>query len=242
MGREANMVKKHNIAEDGTWRYSGKHELYPVETHDIWKVGSHHFVCCDAENNLTNDRLLGELLNNHPPTLMYADPPWGESNAATFRTKAGVGTGLKDYEFLLQNFLFPAMKRGLVCYMENGLRWQQRAIDVIKGLGGTVSGSWDITYYGKKPCILLAADFRDNPINDHPNFTGLDDEDTPNLALKSQPIGTVYDPCSGRGLTARTAEKRKWASINRELSPYRIAEAMHSVSILNGCVPEKIET
>jgi len=223
-----------------SYKYTNKHELYPVEVHDIWKVGNHYFLCSDAEDTATNNQLLKELLKEQPPTLMYADPPWGESNAATFRTKAGVDRGIKNYDLLIESFLTPAIENNLLCYMENGRKWEQRAVNIVGKIGGQVTGSWEITYYRNKPCVLIAADFRETPESDHPEFSGLDDEDTPTLALQSRPVGTVYDPCSGRGLTARSAEKQGWHSVNRELSVWRMAEAMHSVSQLNGLEPERI--
>ena len=222
------MVKIHNIGEDGSWHYSGKHKSFPVEAGDIWQVGEHLFICGDIEGSTRID----EVIMADPPTLVYADPPWGAGLARSYRTKAGVDNGAGrsvDFHNLIQSLLIPAKAYKTIAYVENGVREERVLKEILLGMGAKITGQWAITYYKTKPAVLYAADFRDNPINDHPDFTGLDDEHTPAVALRNREKGVVLDPCAGRGLTARTAQMLGWKSINHELSPFRMAEALDSM-------------
>jgi len=224
-------VKIHNIAEDGSWRYSGKHKDIPVQPGDIWRVGEHIFVCGDIEGDQASSPL-STLLKSHPPTLIYADPPWGSGLARSYRTKAGSDNGsgrAVDFPNLIRSLLLPAKTYKTVAYVENGVREERVLKETLIEMGATITGHWNTTYYKTKPAILYAADFRPVPQTDHPDFTGVDDEYTPLMALRHHPVGTVLDPCAGRGLTARTAQTLGWKSINHELSPYRMAEALDSI-------------
>lgn len=232
-------MKHHNIAKDGTWRYTNKHLEIPVAPGETWKVGNHLFVCGDIEGRST----LNTVLEQTPPTLIYADPPWGAGLARSYRTKAGVDNGSGrpvDYNALIHSLISPARQAQTVAYVENGVRQEKALLNTLRSMGAEITGRWDITYYGTKPAILVAADFRESPAADHPDFNGLDDGDTPRVALCHRPIGTVLDPCAGRGLTARSAETAGWKSVNHELSPYRLAEAIASIASMTGLTPERV--
>lgn len=224
-----------NIAEDGSWRYTNAHEQYPVQANEVWCVGEHTFVCGDLQApNRLQETLLQVEAEQGPTSLIYTDPPWNAGNAASFRTKAGVTKRQVDMNDLLTAVLEPARSRGLLAFMEGGVKQQAMVNGLVKSLGGYVGDNWDITYYKKKPCFILAADFRDEPVNDYPDLTGLDDDDTPRAVLEhyASAFGgskLVVDPCGGRGLTTRTAAQCGWKAVTSELSPYRMAEAIDSV-------------
>lgn len=230
-------ASKFNINADGAWVYTDAHDLYPVNPGDAWTVGPHRFICGDLEEH----SYLQQALNGISPTLMYVDPPWNNGNARSFRTKAGVD-GLQggrpvDMMKLLTLVLAPASDLNLLAFVETGRREAAKASQLIENLGGHIGNEWPITYYRRNPCVLLAADFRHNPVNDYPDFTGMDDDDTPLHALRHYPTGTVIDPCAGRGLTARSAHNAGWKSLNHELSPFRTAEALKSVAATTGLAP-----
>lgn len=226
-------MSRPNVAPDGTWRYGDAHDTYPVASGEVWQVGDHWFVCGDLEE----DRHLEAVFSHAPqPTLMYVDPPWNSGNARSFRTKAGVDGQqgrTVDMRNLLRHVLAPAKTLRLLAFVETGRRDEGGLRNVINDMGGVPGERWDITYYRSKPAVLMAADFRPNPTPDYPDFSGVDDEHTPTVALNAYPTGCVIDTCGGRGLTARTAHHNGWASISHELSPYRMAEAIQSVASLN---------
>ena len=112
--------------------------------------------------------------------------------------------------------------------------------DLIVSMGGTVGMTWPITYYRTKPCVVIAADFRANPVFDYPNLTGLDDDFTPGKVMEKYRPNLILDTCAGRGLTARTAESLGIGSLTHELSPYRMAEAIKSLVKVNpALIPAK---
>lgn len=239
------MVTRHNIANDGTWRYSGKHTDYPVEPGDVWIVGRHRFVCGDMEADPQPWRDADVFTREI--ACVYADTPYTAGLARSYRTKAGVDGGpgrTVDYDHLIARFVAAAQDARTVAYVETGVKSGDKVADVGARLGAEITGRWNITFYKTKPAVLLAVDFRDDPADDHPDFEGVDDDHTPLLAIehwkRRQPYGFILDPCSGRGLTARSAQQAGYQSVNIELSPFRMAEALHSVAQLAGITPERI--
>ena len=225
-----------NIAKDGAWHYNKAHDQYPVKTGESWTVGRHWFVCGDLQEENRLEEVINHVDDHETDQgIMYVDPPWDKRMAHAFRTKAGVEKKSVDLNDLFWAILEPARKRRTIAFMEGGNGKRELVIDLIQAMGGVVGNVWEITYYKKKPCFILAADFRDQPRNDFPDLTGLDDEQTPKAVLDHYSVilgdtkKFVVDPCGGRGLTARTAEQCGWTAITLELSPYRMAEAMSSV-------------
>lgn len=220
------------------WDYSGAIYDYPVEPGDVWQQGDHIFICGDLEG----ESPLDEILDANPLTLLYVDPPWGNSMATSYRTKAradGDKGRPARLEHLLPEVIRPAARFGLDAYIETGIKEQDTVETAIRSLGGTVTGVHNITYYYKHPGLLVGATFNQDEEHVGISFDGLDDDDTPTHAMTHYGTGCVLDTCAGRGLTARSAQVRGWRSINHELSPYRMAEAMKSVQQLSGLEPEK---
>ncbi len=222
-----------NIQKDGSWHYNKAHEKYPVVNGEVWMVGKHGFVCGDLEEQNRLEQTVVQMWGGKRG-LMYVDPPWTKSLAAGFRTKAGVEKRSVDLNNLFWQILEPAQQMQTLAVMEGGNGERDRAIDMAESMGAHVGNVWDITYYKKKPCFILVADFRDQRTDDYPDLTGMDDEDTPRAVLQHyssqyQEQQLVVDPCGGRGLTTRTAEECGWVATTLELSPYRMAEAIDSV-------------
>ena len=219
------------------WKYSGGHDKYPVAAGQIWRVGNHLFLCGDLES----DSLLDNALRTQTPSLIYVDPPWNNGNGRSFRTKAGVdgeqGRAV-DIATLIRLAIKPAADNHLLAFVEGGRKESAMVSKIIEDMGGVVGHIWNITYYGEKPCVVFAADFRSSPINDYPNLEGMDDELTPYAVLNHYKPELVLDTCAGRGLTARSAERLGLKSITHELSPYRMAEAIQSVVALTGLKAE----
>jgi hypothetical protein len=234
-----------NIAPDGTWRYTGAHDLYPVQQGQIWKVGDHVLACGDLQGDTPLAQAITIAEEMHGPIgLMYVDPPWNNGNARSFRTKAGAdgpeGGHAVDILELITAVITPAAERNILAFMEGGNRELAKMHKHLQSMGA-ITTDWPITYYRTKPCFVMACDFRLTPAQDYPDLAGLDDDDTPSSVLANYGHATnrlVIDPCAGRGLTARSAQNNGWASITHELSPYRMAEAMKSLS--HAGTPERI--
>jgi len=230
-------MARHLINADGSWRYTGAIDKFPVVEGDVWAVdtraGQHFFVCGDLEGGTP----LFDVLKGNRPHLMYVDPPYNSGVARSYRTKAGVDVRAVDIVELWSAALGPAAQYRILAYVETGVAQREALRRLGVEMGAVVSGDWDITYYRKKPAALLAIDFRLDPDEGHPDFAGMDDEHTPLAALKYHQTGRVLDPCAGRGLTARAAFEAGWESVSHELSPFRLAEALKQFSLISGATP-----
>lgn len=222
------------------WTYSGAHKDYPVKAGETWTCGNHTLVCGDLEGETP----LWQKLKTMTPDLVYVDPPWNSGNARSFRTKAGVdgeSGRTVDLSNLLKVVLTPSATSKILTFIETGKKEQNIVKGIIAEMGGTVGATWNITYYRKNPCILIAADFRPTPFDDYPEFEGLDDEDTPDVAIEHYKPSLVLDPCGGRGGTATAAEIVGVASLTNELSPYRMAEALKKLHVATGIAPTRVD-
>jgi hypothetical protein len=235
-------VARHNINSDGTWRYTNAIDRFPVQPGDVWEFNTGHHIHLFVCGDLQGDTPLNDVLASLEPTLVYVDPPYNAGLARGYRTKAGVDNGpgrSVDMSDLWQAALWPAVERGLTAYVETSSTQQTALEAAINWMAGEVTGRWGITYYRKHPSALIAADFNPIPSYDHPDLHGMDDEHTPLAVLTFHPAGVVLDPCAGRGLTARSAHTAGWSSVSHELSPFRMAEAIHSLHKLTGVTPER---
>ena len=192
------------------------------------RVGPHLFACGDAEDG----RELAALVEAGPPTLLYFDPPWNDALATRYRTMAGFdgpkGRRTRAAD-LLPRLLDPARRLGLLAYLESGLPSTEAVVAIAQGAGATITGQWRIYGWGRQ-LDLIAADFAAQPQGRHPDFTGIEDSTTPDMAFGFHPRGVVLDPCCGLGFTSRAAARSGWVSLNHELNPRRMAQAVRSLS------------
>lgn len=222
------------------WKYGVEGRTYRVTPGSLWEVrgrqGTRHlFICGDlmASNMLENVVSIQEVT----PTLTYCDPPWNQSNINAFRTKAALDKADHSYLDLYRRVIALAARYRTPLYLEGGRREAAKVRDLLGG--GPSRTTWDITYYGKKPCVLHYS----GPTlpAGHPDLNGMDDEYTLGAILKSyaEP-GTALDPCGGRGLVARHAESRGWSSVLHELNQYRVSAALSRLAAQTGHEPRRI--
>jgi hypothetical protein len=203
-----------------TWDYGAEGRAIPVQTGDIWRVGSHVFMCGSMF-----DLDLGRLPADFKPSVVYADPPWGAALLHGFYTKAGLERPPFGWLDLYRRVL--AMAGGLPCFMESG--WAQ-APEIAPLCYGLYS-CWHITYDRKaKACLHYCGP----ELPEGLDLTGLDDSVTPAAVLAAYPPGVVLDPCAGRGFTSRAAQQAGWVSVNVELHPARVSAAMTRLAKLTG--------
>jgi DNA modification methylase len=202
----------------GNWLYGDSWEKFPIEPGQIWTAGQHEVMVADVtKNNISS------LLNGKKADMSYIDPPWNSSNINAFYTKAGLKER-RDFKLFLKKLIEQVkLYSPNVNYMEMGFENVHFLEDLIESMGGWLTNSWDIFYYRIKPCHLIRFTFTDNPPV-KVDFTGMDDDDTPHLAISSEKdIQTVLDFCTGRGLTGRTAHALGKTFIGTELNKRRLA-------------------
>jgi len=205
------------------WNYGTAGDRWPVASGDIWKVGNHILACGDLEQG-DGMKLLQTI--NLQPDMVYVDPPWNAGNACSFRTKAGVSRKV-DFESFLQSLLNVVSRSQGDIYIEMGRQETERLLRLIMANGGKVMNVWGITYYRKNPCHLVRCTWCESH-EIEVDFTGMDDDDTPAIAMfhSTQKGQWVFDPCLGRGLTSLVAQRLDRRCVGLELHPRRLACAI----------------
>jgi|SRR5215472_16849229 len=207
-------------------------EYLHVEPGEQWQVGeAHRFACGDVVAGTDLDRLIsGPRID-----LLWSDPPWIDGQAKLYHGMSGLSDAeLHPAQTILCAVVRPAQRRHLLAYVEVGLPTVEAFRATLEALGAVITGQWTITCY-RREIALLAADWRPEPAEDHPDFRGLDDADAPRVAMvRRGSRGVVLDPCCGLGKTSRAAALAGWSSLNHDLVPDRVARAMESLSRLTG--------
>lgn len=226
------------------WDYGDEGRAFPVKVNEVWAVGKHLFSCTD----LMASRGFDEVLSGHlpHPTLLYCDPPWGQSLVNSFRTKAGLGRATYRWEELYARIAQLGHDRGLPVWVEGskiGSRDGAKIPGVLaKNLGGQgFAGYAEVTYYRKNVSGLYYSGTSAPSPRLFSRLTGMDDDDTPGTVMEAYgQSGVVMDPCAGRGVTSREAERVGWASVNNELNPLRVSAALVRMAKLISKQPMRV--
>ena len=222
----------------GRWTYGRGGDIYPVEPGDHWMVGDALFICGDITV------LSYQWLRDLGYDLVYSDPPWNQGNMRSFRTKAAL---LDDMPFarFLDSFadLVSAVPEA---YVETSTFDRDISQDAIgrhlESRGMYRVEQWIGTYYKRHPMLLSRWGHVGMSL---PAFAGLDlsgydDDDMPDAVLARYSGKTVFDPCTGQGLTARAAYRQGHRFIGTELHPRRMADALLRQAELTGETPRQV--
>lgn len=228
------------------WVYGEEGEAFPVRPGEVWACGGHLFCCSDLMASGRFER----MFNAHPQraTLVYCDPPWGQSLVNSFRTKAGLGRAGYRWEELYQRIAQIGHSRGLPVWVEGSRpdsRDGQKIPSAIGSFAGAPAGVHSVcvgvTYYRKHLCGLYYCGPGEVPAGLLHKLAGKDDEDTPGIVMASYgSSGLVIDPCAGQGATAREAQRQGWLSINNELHPNRMSCALVRMAQQTGLQPVRV--
>lgn len=188
-------------------------EKYPIEDGEVWKdpvLGSMISVH-DIRNGIPDYMLNVDMI--------YSDPPWNKRNLNAFISKAGKTSSVSNLTDFIE-LIFNSVKKisPRVCYLEIGTQYKDEYIARMQNLYNCVQ-SWEITYYNKSPCYLI----RGSLIKTDVDYTGLDDANTPGIAISSELPKSVADFCMGRGLTMINANKQGIPFFGTELIKRKLA-------------------
>jgi hypothetical protein len=220
------------------WTYGTEGVRFPVKRGELWKLNGHYFLCADW---LKQD--LNVLKSLPAPSMCYVDPPWNLGNVRSFYTKAEQPDQPNDFERYLARLIsvIDGLTSGHV-YIEMGRQNTTLLKGLISAASLTFLEEFAITYYKTKPCVLIHySRTKPQPLAPLP-FEGLDDDDTPMLAIASsiEEGEYVIDLCAGRGLTSRSAASLGRKSINVELHPHRVSAALSRLSDQLGIDPHRM--
>lgn len=218
--------------------YEDSHERYPVAFGDIWRIGEHIVACGDLEKG-DAQRLIRRF---GAPEMTYADPPWTPSLLTNFRHRAGFEKGQSFADFLRSLALSVATTNNDI-YVEIGLQQEELLRTTFSGVRVTPTGEWPITYYNDLTKVAKLLRFTTNvAARGQADFTGMDDESTPRLAVmtSSSEGDLVFDPCTGHGLTAEAAHKLRRRFMGLEINPARTAVTIDMLGRMNAGRPERV--
>ena len=200
-----------------------------VEVHDI---GEHRVAVGDVQRGAVR-----EFMRVERAAIVYSDPPWGEGNLRYWRTQAKDSSRPLWSEFVAEwtASVSDALIPGGALFVEMGLRWADAFSDALASVGRPVSARWK-TLYGPSSKLLPVALLYSGPsLRDVFDPSPLRGPTLPREcvreaahamrldALPSEFRGAVFDPCCGKGYTARAAVAAGMKFRGIELDPKRAA-------------------
>ncbi len=203
-------------------------ERFPVTPGSEHWIGPHLVTCYDLETHHDQVVRAANSLPPAPPALLYTDPPWGQANASSFRRKADL-EGAANYVAFRRALCRIIAELGAPAVVEMGLRWVNDWRYELQNLGCPVVHVVQGTYYRTKPMAYIIVAPRPLAHRLGAALTGVDDDRSPGYAIDTvapPPGSVIFDPCCGRGLTARYTVSRGHHFLGNELAPYRAAATL----------------
>lgn len=210
------------MSKPSKWQYGDSWEKYPIEPGQIWtdeKTGS-SLAVHDIFNQLPDFMRLADVL--------YCDPPWNLGNVNSFATKNGSDKYLDDFSAFYNQLFYQIVKvQPSVCFIEIGKQhlsvFQEKMFELFPSVQ-----AWQVTYYRKNISYLIRGGI--TPTNF--DYTGMDDSQTPFLAIANDNPYCIADLCTGRGLTAISAFKQGKRFVGTELNKRRMAVTIDKLTAL----------
>lgn len=213
-------------------------------SHAVWpeggikqvvEIGPHRVAVGDVQRGAVKS--LVDVCDGELADIVYSDPPWGEGNLRYWRTQASDPTRPVWSEFVTTwtSTVSAALRPSGPLFVEMGLRWEADFARALEAVGRPIRYRWETQYKaGNKllPVALLYSgpelrgDFNPVPlrgaalpracVHEAARAAGL-------LGLPPVFRGTVFDPCCGKGYTARAAVAADMKFRGIELNPKRAA-------------------
>jgi hypothetical protein len=171
---------------------------------DIETVGSHTFVCGDLEGKTP----LREFLKTHRPDLAYFSFPADRGVAQSYRDDKHV-----DLIELLNAALQPSRDYKLLTFVEC-LPYPE-ILEVLNP-----AAQWECSFGA--PCVIVATDLRETPMNDYPDLSGLHVNDAVKIVMDHYKPKLVLDVMAGEGSTALASQ----SSTSHDINPRSLETAM----------------
>jgi hypothetical protein len=163
-----------------------------------------------------------EALGGEVPLVLYCDPPWGPGLLAMFRTMNGQPEHETDWPGFLSLLADVAhFSRATHVFIEMGPRWIDELAATMERAGFREAARWRMLYGQRKkplPCFLWYSgpgapcdpiDMFGEPATRHV------------IDSVAVPGALVFDPCCGKGMTARCAVRAGMRFAGVELNPKR---------------------
>ena len=203
----------------GHWEYGGSWERHPVIEGQVASREGCALLC----GSIMDPEYDGAgLFQFGAPDMVYADPPWSSGVIKAYYTKAKLDNP-PAYEELIQRMLDLCRQHAPEANVFVEGSEETPALEAVLDGNGLVWHSVPTTYYRKSPARIWAFNMAGGPPPPLDAVAGMDDEDIPGLLMDQLRPRAVYDPFTGRGLTARSAVSRGIPFMGSELNPKRLA-------------------
>ena len=199
------------------WLYGDSWDKYPIEEGELWRE-SHGSILsvCDIFNGLPDYMYHADMI--------YSDPPWNTGNLTSFFTKAEKSNTHNFNDLANKIFSFVRAMKEKTCYLEIGYQNLDIYLKEMQSIFPFVQ-YWQIKYYKKYPCYLVRGGISNIAID----YSGMDDSETPFVAMRLEECKSVADMCMGRGLTALAAYDNNKLFYGTELNKRRLAVAIDRI-------------
>jgi hypothetical protein len=177
--------------------------------------------------------LVGELslglaqraLDGRQADIIYSDPPWGPGNLMYWRTMNGEKER-PDWDRFLDTFCSVAqasLAPGGHLFVEMGLRWVDELASAMLTVGLPEQSRWRVLYGPAKSPLQNVLWYSGPGAPCDP--TGMRGEPMTKHVMESvaSPGALVFDPCCGKGMTARCSIRLGMRFAGCELNPQRAA-------------------
>lgn len=164
-----------------------------------------------------------EALRGQKADIIYSDPPWGPGNLMYWRTHSGESVR-PDWARFLDTFcgVVAATKTNDAhVFVEMGVRWIDELSRAMERYGIRERTRWRVLYGNPKRPNMLWYSGPGAPC-DPTDMSGVAMTHHV-LSSVARPGAMVFDPCCGKGMTARCALRLGMRFAGVELNPKRAA-------------------
>ena len=156
--------------------------------------------------------------------IIYSDPPWGEGNLKYWRThngQCGHPVEWRGFLFTVRDVAVATLRPGGHLFIEMGLRWVDELAVVMGAAGFSECNRWRM-YYGSRKKMFPNVLWYSGP-GAPCDPTDMFGEPATRHVIDSVavPGALVFDPCCGKGMTARCAVRAGMRFAGVELNPKR---------------------
>ncbi len=198
----------------------------------VEKIGPHVVAVGDVQRGAVKTLL--EQERDELADIVYSDPPWGEGNLRYWRTQAHDSARPAWSEFVeaWTTSVSASLRTDGALFVEMGLRWEHDFKRALEAVGRPIRYRWETRYKAGSKLLPVALLYSGPALRGDFNPCDLRGPDLPRACVHEAALalglpevfrGTVFDPCCGKGYTARAAVAAGMRFRGIEMNPDRAA-------------------
>jgi hypothetical protein len=221
------------------WTHGADGERFPVTPGSIWQAGEHYVACGDVQ--------AGDLARWVPRLpkvqLVCTDPPWNQTMAKSFRTRAGEKAHDANFNYLVQMFFTAIVPLAApVCVVEMGTQHAEHISELMRDamFGDYPNVEQTQVPYGRSTSVLVAG-VRD--LTQVRAWRAPPKERTSYAEIMRRwllPGQVCLDPFCGLGLIPTAVARAGGISWSMDLHPNRVSRTLCALEKETGQTPRKV--